>query len=45
MSNFKKQLENSVSREWQHIKNGTFLEKIISEPVDPRLYQLMMEQI
>lgn len=45
MSNFKKRLDNSVSLEWQHIKNGVFWKTIMSEPVAPGLYQLMMEQI
>jgi len=45
MSDFKERLENSISREWQHIRKGAFWNKIMSEPVAPELYKLMLEQI
>ncbi len=45
MSDFKKRLDNAISREWQHIKNGVFWNNIMSKPVDSEVYKLMMEQI
>lgn len=45
MSDFKQRIEAAVNQEWQHVKNGSFWKKVMSEPVDPMLYKLMLEQI
>lgn len=44
-SNFLQNLEAAVAQEWARIRQGRFWRRVLSEPVKPDLYRLLMEQI